>query len=513
MPEDRLDNLLNEMREETIPAEEVTAAKDTRLGEDCRLRLDSLLRIQSRSGSIPRRQPGRLAAAAGRGPPRAAARPAGVPWPRARAGERSLLSSCAAGSCRPGLVGPSPPDWRPPPCTSEETGSTRPWLRPAPPPPSPVSKGGLYRLPQGILAQGAAVSDGEVVRTGQGARAVLRLRDGSLVEVNERSELSVQSAWSGQTLRLERGDVIVQAAKQRRGHLRVTTRDTTASVKGTVFAVSTGLAGSLVSVVEGSVRVQQPGGVLVLTRGEQAASTAAVRGVPLRRSLAWSQKAVQYFELLGELDKIQTALVASGVSAPRTEPKLLPYLPSGAVLYFAIPNLGPIAQQATILIEQRAQDSAVLRDWWNSARSQTVKQIFERMQSLAPMVGDEIVFVLTRDPLGVTRPAPLLPRRSAARTAGVPEAGAGPDHDRRPRRGERLRDAAGGLRFAGAPRRHPPPLGAGFRYPVRSRGRRSLPGRRERALPPRRDGGPTQDGSARQRRCHSGGGQAEVRLL
>ena len=196
--------------------------------------------------------------------------------------------------------------------------------------------------PQGIVAPGGVVSEGEVVRTGLGARAVLRLRDGSLVEVNERTELSIRAAWSGQSIYLERGDVIVQAAKQRRGRLRVVTRDTTASVKGTVFAVSSGLAGSLVSVVEGSVQVRQPGGVRVLTRGEQAASTRALGEVPVRRTLAWSENADQYYALLGELAKIETAIAASGSPAPRTQPKLLPYLPAGTVLYLAVPNPGPI---------------------------------------------------------------------------------------------------------------------------------------------------------------------------
>ena len=100
---------------------------------------------------------------------------------------------------------------------------------------------GLYRLPVGSLETGAAIGEHESVRTGPGAHAVLRLADGSVVDVNERTELFVTASWSGQAIHLQRGDIIVKAAKQRRGHLRVLTRDSIASVKGTVFAVSAGM--------------------------------------------------------------------------------------------------------------------------------------------------------------------------------------------------------------------------------------------------------------------------------
>src|SRR6478672_11197468 len=118
---------------------------------------------------------------------------------------------------------------------------------------------GLYRLTAGALAAGAAIGERESVRTGPGAHAVLRLADGSIVDVNEGTELFVTAAWSGQAIHLQRGDIIVKAAKQRRGRLRVLTRDSIASVKGTVFAVSAGMGGSVVSVLEGSVAVNQPG--------------------------------------------------------------------------------------------------------------------------------------------------------------------------------------------------------------------------------------------------------------
>jgi hypothetical protein len=73
--------------------------------------------------------------------------------------------------------------------------------------------GGLYRLPGGTLAVGASIGEEDLVRTGPGAHAVLRLADGSIVDVNERTELFVTTAWSGRAIHLQRGDVIVKAAK------------------------------------------------------------------------------------------------------------------------------------------------------------------------------------------------------------------------------------------------------------------------------------------------------------
>ena len=72
--------------------------------------------------------------------------------------------------------------------------------------------GELHRVPEGLLKTGSTVGENEVIRTGPGAHAVLRLSDGSLVEVNERTELAVRATWSGRSLRLERGVVIVRAA-------------------------------------------------------------------------------------------------------------------------------------------------------------------------------------------------------------------------------------------------------------------------------------------------------------
>jgi hypothetical protein len=257
--------------------------------------------------------------------------------------------------------------------------------------------GSLYRLPQSALQPGAAVSERDVVRTGAASRAVLQLADGSRVEMNQRTELSVQAAWSGETIRLDRGDIVVQAAKQRRGHLRVVTRDSIASVKGTVFAVSSGAAGSLVSVVEGSVAVSQPGFERVLTAGKQAATNRSLEQVKVREVISWSQDAEKYYALLAELMGVEKQLAVLTSPALRTEARLLRYLPSGAMVYFAIPNLDGGIRQALRLVEQRARENEALNEWWSSDLGQELKQMLDRIQAVTPLLGEEVVFVLTKN--------------------------------------------------------------------------------------------------------------------
>jgi hypothetical protein len=251
--------------------------------------------------------------------------------------------------------------------------------------------GGLYRLPEGVLQTGGTVSEGEVIRTGPGARTVLRLADNSLVDINERTELFVRSAWSGQSVHLQRGDIIVQAAKQRRGYLRVLTRDSVASVKGTVFAVSAGLGGTVVSVVEGAVTVTQPGGDIVLRPGEQAASNPALAN-SVQEAVSWSPDADTHIALLESIAKVERQLAALPTSMLRTQSRLLSQMPANFDVYGAFPNLGATISQAMSLFEQQSADNPVFRDWWNSSTGQELKQLVDRIQAVTPLLGDEIVF-------------------------------------------------------------------------------------------------------------------------
>ncbi|HEY4677396.1 MAG TPA: zf-HC2 domain-containing protein, partial [Candidatus Angelobacter sp.] len=75
------------------------------------------------------------------------------------------------------------------------------------------------------LKVGDEVTEGQKVRTGGGSHAMLRLRDGSVVEMNERAEFGVSMGRKDTTIQLERGNIIIQAAKRTSGHLYVAARD------------------------------------------------------------------------------------------------------------------------------------------------------------------------------------------------------------------------------------------------------------------------------------------------
>ena len=95
-----------------------------------------------------------------------------------------------------------------------------------------ISNGGDHKL-----SPGATLNEGDRLRTTGASRAVIRLSDGSTVEVNERTALEVGARGRDMTVSLDGGDVIVQAAKRTSGHLYVRTPDCRVAVTGTVFTV------------------------------------------------------------------------------------------------------------------------------------------------------------------------------------------------------------------------------------------------------------------------------------
>ena len=243
---------------------------------------------------------------------------------------------------------------------------------------------------------GEEFAEGDRVRTPSGSRAMVRLRDGSLVEMNQRAEMFVSLTRRDTTIHLERGSIIVQAAKRKTGHLYVAAKDCRVAVTGTVFSVNSGLKGSRVSVIEGEVRVAHAGASEILHSGDQVSTSESVEKIPVRDEIAWSQNLDKHLALLAEFAKLQNKLETVRLPGLRYQSHLLPLLPADTVLYAGIPNLGDAIDQADQLFQQQLNESQVLRDWWERGRRSedgpTFEQTIQKMHLLSQYLGDEIVF-------------------------------------------------------------------------------------------------------------------------
>jgi hypothetical protein len=247
-----------------------------------------------------------------------------------------------------------------------------------------------------LLTVGAEIAEGQEVRTGKASRAVVRLRDGSLVEMHERSAITLSERWRGKTVRLARGNVIVEAAKQRNGYLQVATSDAFVSVKGTIFGVSQSLKGSRISVVEGEVRVDQGASTVLLHRGDQKTTDASMAQTAVIDDLGWSANAAKYIALLADMKDVGERISRIPLPGLRYSSRLLDRVPLDSVLVAAIPNLGPVMAEASRIFEDKARESAAMREWWNASGSMNLRTAIEHAQAISDYLGDEIVVAIAR---------------------------------------------------------------------------------------------------------------------
>ena len=249
--------------------------------------------------------------------------------------------------------------------------------------------GRLYLVtPAGFqpLAVARELPDGVEIRTAQDSDAVLRLADGSLVELRERSGFATTHAGNDLTIRLARGSVIVEAAKRRSGHLYVDTADYRVAVTGTIFGVSAGAKGSRVSVIEGQVRVAQGSSDKLLKPGEQAVSSDGLEPEPVREDIAWSRNRDRYYALLG----LRAALEQVRLPELRYSSRLMGRLPANTALYASIPNLAGYLGQVQSVFNQKAAQDPALREWW-SGHGARVGAVLENLRAASAYLGDEIV--------------------------------------------------------------------------------------------------------------------------
>ena len=264
------------------------------------------------------------------------------------------------------------------------------------------------------LAAGQTLPEGVELRTAKDSDAVVRLADGSQVELRERSSLVTTASANDLTIRLGRGSVMVEAAKRSKGHLFVDTGDCRVAVTGTIFGVSAGMKGSRVSVVQGEVHVAQGSSEKVLYRGDQTVTGAGMDPEPVRDDIAWSRNRDRYYKLLADL---RASLEQIHLPDLRYQSDLLHRLPASTVLYASIPNMGEYLSQAEDVLNRKIAESPELAPLWNE-RAGKVQPIIEKLRAASSYLGDEIDVVIGAGANGEPQPLVLV---SELKRDGFPE--------------------------------------------------------------------------------------------
>lgn len=251
------------------------------------------------------------------------------------------------------------------------------------------------------LNAGDKIEQGQLIRTSGDSHAVLRLIDGSRVEMNERTAFSVSAGFRNTTIHLDQGDIIVQAPHRGSGHLYVQTPDCTVTDTGTIFSIESGTKGSRVGVIEGTVSVAHDGKDSVLLAGQSVATAQSVSTVPVSGQIGWSQNRQQYAALLDEFSHLGHRLEQIPSPAPRYQSTILPRVPTNTVLYVSVPNLGNTFAQGEQIFQDELNRSSELRQWWG--RVTTPQQdvmlglAIGEIEKASQYLGDEMVLVGSLD--------------------------------------------------------------------------------------------------------------------
>ena len=247
------------------------------------------------------------------------------------------------------------------------------------------------------LNAGDQLAQGQLIRTSADSHAILRLFDGSRVEMNQRTQFSVSAGFRNTTIHLEQGDIIVQAPHRKSGHLYVLTPDCTVSDTGTIFSIESGTKGSRVGVIEGTVSVAHDGRDSVLQAGQSVATAQSVGAVPVRGQIAWSQNREQYAALLDEFSRLGHRLQQIPSPAPRYQSTILPRVPEDTVLYVSVPNLGNTFAQGEQIFQDELNRSPVLQQWWGQVtkpqQDVMLGLAIGEIEKASQYLGDEMVLV------------------------------------------------------------------------------------------------------------------------
>jgi hypothetical protein len=213
----------------------------------------------------------------------------------------------------------------------------------------------------------------------------LRLMDGSTVEVNERSVVGVGARGRNMTVALENGAVIVQAAKRTSGHLYVKTPDCRVAVTGTVFSVNSGLKGSRVAVLQGTVHVLHAGIDTLATAGDQVTTSDNLSPEPVPDQIAWSHDRDKYLVLLAQFVALRQQIEQIPFPQPRYSSDLLGRVPANTTLYISVPNLGDFLSEANQTFHDQLKQSPALQEWWNSGHGSNTADLDALVEKIHQM--------------------------------------------------------------------------------------------------------------------------------
>jgi FecR-like protein len=254
------------------------------------------------------------------------------------------------------------------------------------------------------LVAGEKLQRGERIRTAKDAHALVRLGDGSVIEMKDRSEFYITKNSQGTTIHLDRGAIVVEAAKQGKQHLFVDTGDSTVSVTGTIFSVNNGTKGARVSVIEGEVHLDHAGKEQVLRGGEQASTSAAIEKIAVKDEVAWSRKAASYAETLAGLTTLNKDLRKVAMPGVRNSTHLLDLMPENTIVYAALPNLTSTIVESHRIMQERINQNAALRQWWEKEQSghkgPSLDEVIGSIREFGDYLGDEIAVSVSMDEQG-----------------------------------------------------------------------------------------------------------------
>ena len=286
------------------------------------------------------------------------------------------------------------------------------------------------------LALGDTIDGGDRVRTGAGSRAVFELADGSRLEAAGLTAFRVDARRQGHRVRVDQGSMIVQAAAQGNGSLVVSTEEMLVSVKGTIFAVTHGVKGSRVSVIEGEVEVEQGRVRHSLLAGDQLRSRTTLAALTLQEEVGWSQDAERYLALLEEFKALRSELNQLMEAAePRHSTRLLDLMPADTAAYLAVPNASATLSDLFELVRSRMESSDLLAEWWAEVEASgavaAADDVVATLREFGDAMGEETVVAFARDetaPLIVTEVTDAAALREAIE-AHLGELQAGSDGD------------------------------------------------------------------------------------